>query len=113
MTLPAVTSQATSLATVRVCDKAWEYASSGKLDIKSVVLDDGEAAMGCLRLAELERIMVELGSGVNVAMCFDGRLEKALGRKLGKEEVVVIVLCGGSNVGLDMMVKWREEFGLV
>lgn len=82
-------------------------------NVKSVVLSDAEAAMGCWRLADDERIMVEMACGVNVALCYDGRLEKVLERKLKREDKVVIVLCGGSNVTVDMLAKWREEFGWV
>jgi len=62
-------------------------------------------------LADDERLMVEMASGVNVALCYDGRLDKVLGRRLGKGSKVVIVLCGGSNVTVDMLMKWRQEFG--
>ena len=111
VTLEGITSRATSLGAVRVCDGAWEVARRG--NVRSVVLSDAEAAMGCWRLADDERVLVEMSCGVSVALCYDGRLEKALGRKLGREDTVVVVLCGGSNVTLDMLVKWREEFGWV
>lgn len=56
-------------------------------------------------------MLVEPACGVNIALCYDGRLEKALGRKITKEMKVVIVLCGGSNVTLDMLDGWRREYG--
>ncbi|OCL15319.1 tryptophan synthase beta subunit-like PLP-dependent enzyme [Glonium stellatum] len=111
VTLPGITSQATSLGAVRVTGKSLEYGL--RPNVKSVMLPDAEAAMGCWRLADDERLMVEMASGVNVALCYDGRLEKVLGRKLGKESKVVIVLCGGSNVTVDMLMRWRQEFGTV
>lgn len=111
VTLKEITSQATTLGAVRVCDRAWEVGQ--RKNVTSVVLSDAEAAMGCWRLADDERVLVEMSCGVNVALCYDGRLEKVLGRKLGKEDTVVVVLCGGSNVTLDMLVKWKEEFGWV
>lgn len=108
VTLPGITSQATSLGATRVTQQTFEYAK--RPNVKSIVLPDAEAAMGCWRLADDERIMVELACGVNVALCYDGRLEKALGRKVKKDNVIVIILCGGSNVTVDMLAKWREEF---
>lgn len=107
VTLDGITSQATSLGAKRVTEKTWEYAQRG--NVRSVVLDDVEAGMGCWRLADDERVMVELACGVNVALCYDGRLEKALGRKVQKDEVVVVVLCGGSNVTVQMLAEWRKE----
>ncbi|KAF2034690.1 tryptophan synthase beta subunit-like PLP-dependent enzyme [Setomelanomma holmii] len=111
VTLPKITSQATSLGCARVTDETFKYAQRG--NIRSVVLLDGEAAMGCWRLADDERIMVELACGINVALCYDGRLEKALGRPVRPEDKVVIVLCGGSNVTSSMLCEWRREYAYI
>lgn len=135
VSLDAITSEATSLGALKVSEKTWEYATrkfpkelwnppflydramaatenpldDKQLNVRSVVLSDREAAQGSLLLADTERIMVELSCGVNVAMCANGRLEKALGRKLSKEEAVVIVVCGGSNISPEMLVEWRKQ----
>ncbi|KAF2441304.1 tryptophan synthase beta subunit-like PLP-dependent enzyme [Karstenula rhodostoma CBS 690.94] len=108
VTLPRITSQATSLGCARVTQLTLDTAQ--RHNFKGVVLPDAEAAMGCWRLADDERIMVELACGVNVALCYDGRLEKALGRKVRPDEKVVIVLCGGSNVTVNMLSEWRKEY---
>ncbi|KAH7132417.1 tryptophan synthase beta subunit-like PLP-dependent enzyme [Dendryphion nanum] len=111
VTLPAITTQATSLGAVRVTGRSLEYAL--RPNVKTVVLPDAEAAMGCWRLADDERLMVEMACGVNVALCYDGRLEHALGRRVKPDDKIVVVLCGGSNVTVEMLQKWREEFGWV
>lgn len=108
VTMPRITSQATSLGCARVTQMSLDVAL--RRTFRGVVLPDAEAAMGCWRLADDERIMVELACGVNVALCYDGRLEKALGRPVKPEEKVVIVLCGGSNVTVDMLTEWRKEY---
>ena len=106
-TLPAITSKATSLGARTVCQQAFEYGQ--QQNVKSVVLEDKEAAMGCSRLADEERLMVELACGVNVAMCYDGRLEKYLGRKTRKDDKVVVIVCGGSNVTVEDLASFRHE----
>ncbi|KAB8337074.1 hypothetical protein FH972_021378 [Carpinus fangiana] len=111
VTLPAITSQATSLGATRVAARAFEEAK--KPNVRSVVLSDAEAAMGCWRLADDERMLVEMACGINVALCYDGKLEAVLGRKIEQHEAVVIVLCGGSNVTLEMLNTWRQEFGAI
>ncbi|KAF2435183.1 serine family amino acid catabolism-related protein [Tothia fuscella] len=111
ITLPGINSQATSLGAVRVSERAFEYAQ--RSNVRSAVYNDAEAAMGCWRLADDERLMVELACGVNVAVCYGGRLEKALGKKLTTEDKVVIVLCGGSNVTVDMLAGWRKEYAYI
>lgn len=109
VTLPAITSLAKSLGASRVSERTFEYATT-RPNVKSAVLEDWEAAFGCLRLADEDRLMVELACGVNIAMCFGGRLEKVLARELRRTEKVVIVLCGGSDVSIESMVGWRGDY---
>jgi L-serine/L-threonine ammonia-lyase len=107
ITLPGITSLATSLGAVRVSDRTYELAQ--RPNVKSVVLRDGEAAMGLSRLADDEKLLVELACGVSTAVCYDSRLKKLL-PGLKEDSKVVIVLCGGSNVTVEMVAEWRETF---
>lgn len=111
VTLPRITSKAISLGSVRPCNRAFELAFSGIQTgrVKSAVLSDAEAAMGSWEFADAHRMLVELACGVNVALCFDGRLEKILGRKIGKDETVVLVVCGGCLVDSEMVANWKRE----
>jgi L-serine/L-threonine ammonia-lyase len=111
ITLDKITSQATSLGCARVTEKTFKLGQ--RSNVRSVVLPDAEAAMGCWRLADDERIMVELACGINVALCYDGRLEKALERPVKPDDKVVIVLCGGSNVTSSMLCEWRREYAYI
>ncbi len=108
--LDKITSIANSLGATRVAEKTFEYGQ--RTNVKSAVLEDGEAVMGCWRLADDERLLVEPACGVNVALCYDGRLKKLL-PELTAESKVVIVLCGGATVTLEMLIEWREQFGLM
>jgi L-serine/L-threonine ammonia-lyase len=110
--LPAITSMATSLGCVRVSAQTWDLIRpalrTGRA--RNVVLSDAEAALGCWKLAEDERIMVEAACGVNVALCYGGRLEAALGRPPRPDETFVIVLCGGSNVSTETIEGYKREY---
>lgn len=108
ITLPRITSQATSLGVVRVSQKTFDYAQ--RPNVTSIVLSDAEAARGCCLLAEHERMMVELTVGVNVPVCYDGLLQRILeSRKtLNKSSKVVIVVCGGNDICIDMLMAWRQ-----
>jgi L-serine/L-threonine ammonia-lyase len=114
-TLPAITSIATSLGAVRVSSRTFQLASEGRKTgkVRNMVLSDAEAAMGCWRFAEDERMLVEPACGVNVALCYGDRLKKGLGRSVRAEDIVVIVLCGGSNTSVDMINAWKQEYGRV
>ena len=103
-----ITSIAKSLGAVQVCEDAFEKAQ--RPNVRSVVLSDAEACMGCWRLADDERILVEPACGVSVALAYDGRL-KHLIKGLTGESKVVIVVCGGSGVTIEKIVEWRKTFG--
>lgn len=108
VTLPRITSQATSLGVVRVAQKTFDYAQ--RPNVASVVLPDSEAARGCCLLAEHERMMVELTVGVNVAICYGGSLQRVLeSRKtLTRSSKVVIVVCGGNDISIEMLMAWHR-----
>lgn len=112
-TLPKITSIATSLGCAKAADRAFELAQEGHQTgkVKSVVLSDAEAAMGCWRFAEDEKLLVEPACGVNVALCYGSRLKKALGRPVHPEEKFVLVICGGSNVSTAMIEDWKQQYG--
>ena len=107
VTLPCITSMATSLGCTRVAEKAFEYARRD--NVTSVVLSDAEAAMGCWRFADDERILVEAACGVSLAVCYDGRLKTIL-PDLTPESKVVIVVCGGSIITLDILAEWKKKY---
>ena len=108
--LEKVTSIAKTLGAKMVCKKAFDL--SQKDTVTSVVLSDAEAAMGCWRFADDERIMVEPACGVNLAVCYDGRLKKLL-PGLGEDSKVVIVVCGGVDVTLEMLTEWKKQYGWI
>ena len=108
VTLPKITSIATCLGATRVAQNAFKQAQ--QKNVKSMVLSDAEAAMGCWRFADDERMIVETACGVCIAMCYDGRLKKAY-PELGPESKVVIVVCGGSNVTSEILEEYKREYG--
>ncbi|RAL05886.1 putative L-serine dehydratase [Aspergillus ibericus CBS 121593] len=169
VSLPKITSQATSLGAIRVSERTFRYAVEPPPGVKvhSAVFSDAEAARGVLRLVDDERLLVELACGVCVEAAIGGSgASKASGlvsagqkRKRGVEveyaakdegygddrlsageneddgpspplspsssgelqsklkqlvpglnadSRVVIIVCGGSNVTIDMAAEWRK-----
>ncbi|KAF7509674.1 hypothetical protein GJ744_007545 [Endocarpon pusillum] len=107
ITLPGITSVAKSLGAIRVADQAFRYAQ--RSNVKSVVLDDAEAVMGVCRLADEERLLVEPACGVCVALCHEDKLREVV-KGLGPRSRVVVVVCGGRDVDVEMVGRWREEY---
>lgn len=161
ISLPRITSQATSLGAVRVSETTFQYAVSPPPGIKvhSAVLSDADAARGVLRLANDERLLVELACGVCIEAAIgdaatavptskwkrgldetdityrdegygddrststdnetDQEVEPEVGEKLNSklkqlvpdlnsQSRIVIIVCGGSNVTIDMASEWRR-----
>ncbi|KAK4941338.1 catabolic L-serine/threonine dehydratase [Elasticomyces elasticus] len=108
VTIPKITSIASSLGVVRVCKKAFDLLS--RKNVTSLTLEDAEAAMACWRLADDERILVEPACGVSVALAYDDRLRHFL-PEFDREKKVVIIVCGGSKISLDTLVQYRTTYG--
>ncbi|EGY20341.1 L-serine dehydratase [Verticillium dahliae VdLs.17] len=131
VTLPAITSIATSLGAVRVSERTWEWArrkavlgprrqaehggrKMGPAGLESLVVSDAEAAMACVRFAHDARFVVEVACGATVAVCYNGALRETLGRGLSDDEWrrknVVVVVCGGSNVSLEVLEEYKATY---
>ena len=170
VSLPKITSQATSLGAIKVSERTFQYAVQPPPGVKvhSAVFSDAEAARGVLRLVDDERLLVELACGVCVEaavggpscassssskmvaagqkrkrgmdagyvskdegygddrlsageneddgpvsspLSSSGRLQsklKELVPDLNEDSRVVIIVCGGSNVTIDMAAEWRK-----
>lgn len=109
VTLPAITSKARCLGARRCAGKAFELGQ--RPNVRSAALSDETATRACLRLADEERLLVELACGVNVAVCYEeSMLADILGRQLSSDDIVVVILCGGSDVDLETVEQWRKEY---
>ena len=107
VTLPAITSVASSLGAIRVAENAFKEAQ--RSTITSVVVDDAEACAACWRFLDHERILVEPACGASVALVYDGRLRRYL-KGFGPESKVVIVVCGGSKISLELLNGYKEKY---
>jgi L-serine/L-threonine ammonia-lyase len=108
ITLPGITSIATSLGCVCVSERTYKLAQ--RSNVRSCVFSDAEAVEGCWKLADDERLLVEPACGVNAVLCYNGKLAEVLGHPVTPKTKVVVVICGGSNVTLEQLALWRTEF---
>jgi len=108
VTLPAITSIATTLGAKRVCEEAFQW--SKKHRIVPVVVTDKMAVDACLKFADEHRTLVEPSCGAGLALLYENVPE--LQRLLeGKENpVILVVVCGGSAVSLEMLANWKTKF---
>ena len=100
ITLPAITSIATSLGARMVCEQA--MALPARFDIRSVVVSDQAAIAACIALLDEHRIVVEPACGASLAGLAATRLA-------GAQRVVVIV-CGGVGYSAAQLLEKGSQY---
>jgi L-serine/L-threonine ammonia-lyase len=107
--LPAITSQATTLGALCVAPQAFKNAQFPPrgIEVTSVVGTDADAAMGVVRLCDELRLEVELACGISVQVGLERLMEVM--PDLTPESRVVIVVCGGSGVTPEMITDYRQK----
>ncbi|GAO51393.1 tryptophan synthase beta subunit-like PLP-dependent enzyme [Saitoella complicata NRRL Y-17804] len=105
-TIPAITSIATSLGARRVSQTCFDLATTHPGAVHSVTVSDAEAVDGCVRFADDHRILVEPACGTVLSLAYHGKLREVV----GDEGSVVLVVCGGSNVSVEMLARYQEQF---
>jgi L-serine/L-threonine ammonia-lyase len=104
VTLPAITSIATSLGARRVAQRCLDL--SREHEVISVVVSDAQAVQACSRLADATRLLVEPACGAAIAALDVHR------RVLARFQSPLIEVCGGMGVSLARLAAWRTQCGL-
>jgi len=102
VTLPAITSIATTLGAKRVAQQAFGW--SRRHDVRSFTVTDAQAVDACLRFADDMRTLVEPACGAALAVAYQQL-------PLLKEfHAPLIVVCGGIGVDLAKLEAWKNHF---
>lgn len=119
--LDGITSVATSLGALEVTPAVIQRAhrhqergeGGGGDDVLSYVCTDSEAVDACLQFATEHRMLVEPACGASLAPLYSERLRSKLLNELqGDDEnsAIVVEVCGGSGVNLDLLEGWKTQF---
>lgn len=104
VTLPAITSIATTLGAKRVAQQAFDWTQ--RHDVRATTVSDVQAVEACLRFADDLRTLVEPACGAALAVAYQQL-------PLLKEfHVPLIVVCGGIGVDLAKLEAWKNHFEL-
>nr|XP_028566954.1 L-serine dehydratase/L-threonine deaminase-like [Podarcis muralis] len=109
VTLPKITSIATTLGAATVAEEALKLAQEHC--VISQVVTDPEAVAGIPRFLDAEKILVEPACGASLAVIYSG-LIKTLQKecKLPRDlESMVIIVCGGNNITLEELDRLKDE----
>jgi L-serine/L-threonine ammonia-lyase len=104
VTLPAITSIATSLGARRSMPRLLDLAREH--EIISVVVSDKQAVRVCARFADAMRVLVEPACSASIAAL---DVHPATFERF---KAPLIEVCGGMGVSLARLAQWRTDFGL-
>lgn len=124
LTLPAISSIATTLGAKRVSDEALAWTQRAPGQIESRVVSDAAAVRTIETMLHEHRLLVEPACAAAITPLW---LSSALGAKepeaktgafvLTPEEksraVIVVIVCGGNGVSLELLSQWKRQFGLI
>ncbi|HTT11393.1 MAG TPA: pyridoxal-phosphate dependent enzyme [Burkholderiaceae bacterium] len=102
VSLPAITSIATTLGAKRVCARAVEAAREH--EIVSLTVTDAQAVAACLKFADAWRLLVEPSCGATLA-ALDVHADA-----FARFESILVEICGGIGVSVDQLAAWRTRF---
>jgi L-serine/L-threonine ammonia-lyase len=103
LTLPAITSIATSLGARRVAQRVVDLAREHP--IESVVVSDAQAVDACARLADTVRVLVEPACGTALAALLDTA-------RIDRFASPLVEVCGGMGVTRARLAQWERDLGL-
>lgn len=101
VTIPAITSVATSLGANKVAEHAFRVARSR--DVRSVVVSDVEALDACEQFLHDHRVLVEPACGASLAVLYSEKRRQ----DLDGIKSPLIVVCGGATATLEKIQEWR------
>jgi len=78
---------------------------------ESLVVTDREAVHACLRFADESRMLVEPACGAALAAVYSDEYWKTVVQRK-ESDVVVVIVCGGSVVSLELLQQWKNEFSV-
>jgi L-serine/L-threonine ammonia-lyase len=101
VTLPEITSIATTLGAKTVTPKLMEWVK--KHDIRPFVVSDKTAIDACLRFADDLRVVVEPACGASLSVLYEHV------DTLADFKLVLMVVCGGAGVSLEQLLVWQQQ----
>lgn len=104
---PVMISGIDSIATSLGARSVSEGTLLSNIATKSFLVSDAEAVAGCFTLLDEYRFLVEPACGATIAALMSPRIKKLIP---ATAKSITVIVCGGSNVTLDLINKWKIEF---
>lgn len=104
ITLDSIDTIATSLGAKRIANQAWVEAKNHPIIPK--IVSDRQALQAVMRFFDDHNILVEPACGAALALIYEKIVDPILYPK------IVVIVCGGKGVNLNLVEKWSEKLGL-
>jgi len=101
MTLPAITSIATSLGARQVCAQAFQWCA--RHPVKSAVVSDQASVHACRRFLDDHRLLVEPACGASLSLVYDRSTA------LDAFDIILVIVCGGSTATMEQLQAWSDR----
>jgi len=99
--LERITSIATTLGALQVCEQA--FAWSKRHPLLSVVVSDRAAVSACRKFVADHRIVTEPACGASLAAIYDGA------PAITARDSALVIVCGGAGVSVEQLQRWSNE----
>jgi L-serine/L-threonine ammonia-lyase len=99
--LDRITSIATTLGALQVCEQA--FAWSQRHPLRSVVVSDRAAVSACRAFIADHRIVTEPACGASLAAIYDRAAE------VERYDSALVIVCGGAGVSVEQLQRWSDE----
>jgi L-serine/L-threonine ammonia-lyase len=100
VTLPAITSIATSLGARQICAQAFHW--STQHPAKSVVVSDRASVHACRQFLDDHRLLVEPACGASLSLLYDRS------PALDAFTNLLVIVCGGATATMDQLQAWSR-----
>lgn len=105
VTLPGITSIATSLGSPTACQQAFDAATQGEIQVISEVFTDQEVVQTMQSFLDDHRVLVEPACAAALSVLYHRAESLATdGRP------IAAVVCGGSGLNTEILNEWRDQF---
>eukprot|EP01062_Namystynia_karyoxenos_P075529 TRINITY_DN72977_c0_g1_i1.p1 TRINITY_DN72977_c0_g1~~TRINITY_DN72977_c0_g1_i1.p1 ORF type:complete len:337 (+),score=80.02 TRINITY_DN72977_c0_g1_i1:66-1076(+) len=105
VSIPAIATVATSLGALEVTPEC--IARAKQHPTTPVVVSDAEAVAACSHFAADHRLLVEPACGAALAVCYSEKHRKVL----EPYKCVVVIVCGGSGINLEILADLKKQVG--
>ncbi|KAF9428375.1 hypothetical protein BGZ94_002593 [Podila epigama] len=108
VTLPKITSIATTLGAKTVSIKSFELSKNHPVVARAV--EDADAVNAVSNFLDDHRFLVEPSCGAALAGIYVPNLLSEALPNLNKDSNIVVIVCGGSNINLEQLENFRKQF---